>query len=172
MFLGKTDLKVEQMYDEYGKMILNIAYHIVQNHHAAEDITQETIEKIIRNPERISQIEGNSRRNYIARIAANTSYDFVKKNNSSNLVPLEEVIDLSDDFDIEELMISEDTKERLKNEIRMLDAKYRDPLTLHKLDGHTVAEVSDLIGVPERTVKERIRKAMLLLKRALTEGDE
>ena len=52
-----------------------------------------------------------------------------------------------------------------------MDDKYRDPLTLHNLNEHTISETSSLLGVPERTVKHRIKKAMNILRNIFMKGD-
>lgn len=167
MFWKNVSLKVEEIYNTYGKMIQSIAYNLTHDYQLSEDITQETMVKIIQNQIRIRDLKGNELKNYVARIAVNTSYDFIRKlNKDMNIISLEDTRyqEIACDIELEEIVINKDAKERLKTAIRQLDIKYRDPLTLHKLDGLTVPEVSALLGVPERTVKDRIRKAINILK--------
>ncbi len=168
MFWKNINLKVEEIYNSYGKLIQSIAYNIVHDYQIAEDITQETMVKIIKNPRRIYDLKGNELKNYVARIAANTSCDFIRKLNKdeTNTIFMENMKyqEIAHDIELEEVIIGKDAKERLKSAIRQLDSKYRDALTLHRLDGHTIAEVSALLGIPERTVKYRINKAINILK--------
>lgn len=163
-------LKIEQIYNDYKKLIFSIAYIKVKDYHAAEDITQETIRKIIENPCKIKTLEGNELRNYVAKIAANTTSDYLKKINKNNasISYIEDLMeqDITDNFNIEDFVIARDSVERIKAEIRKLDNKYRDPLILHNLDKHTIAEISNFLGVSERIVRYRINKAIQILNKA------
>lgn len=176
MFWKNIDLEVEEIYNSYGKLIRSIAYNTVHDHHLAEDITQETMVKIIKNPMPTRALKGNELKNYVARIAINTSFDFVKRLNKTDANTVfmedEQYQELGSNIELEEIVIDRDSKEKLKTAIRQLDAKYRDPLTLHKLDGYTVSEVSALLSVPERTVKYRINRAMNILKGVLRKEDD
>lgn len=176
MLWKNIDLKIEQIYNDYKKLIFSIAYKQVNDYHLAEDITQETIKKMIENPCKIRELEGNELRNYVARIAYNTGYDYRKKINKNNekTVFIDDLSlqerDLRDDVNIEDFIITQDNIEQMKEAIRVLDNKYRDPLTLHKLDEHTITEVANLLSVPERTVKYRINKAINMLRKVFRKG--
>ena len=169
MFRKKLNLKVERIYNEYGKLIYNIAYKLTGGKEAAEDITQETMERIIKYPQKVTELEGNELRNYIARIASNTSKNYLNKDDEANH-QLELNNDIEDTFNLEDFVITSTTKEKLKEEIRKMDSKFRDPLTLHNLNGHTISAVSELIGVSERTVKYRIKEAIDILKETFVKG--
>lgn len=173
MFRKNISLKIEQIYNDYNRLIFSIAYKLVKDYQAAEDITQETIKKMIENPQGINRLEGNELRNYVARIALNTGYDYLRKINKK-VVYIEDLSegeqDIKDSVDVEDFVITRYSIEQMKTEIRNLDNKYRDPLTLHNLDEHTISEVAMLLSVPERTVKYRINKAIKILKEVLRKG--
>ena len=171
MFRKKINLKVELIYNEYGRLINSIAYQLVGDRAAAADVTQETMERIIKYPQKMSELEGNELKNYIARIASNTSVNYLNKSEETSC-ECEMNGEIADEFDLEKFVINNETKEKLKEAIKNMDCKLRDPLTLHTLNGHTIHEVSELIGVPERTVKYRIREAINILKHIFREGGD
>jgi RNA polymerase sigma-70 factor (ECF subfamily) len=58
---------------------------------------------------------------------------------------------------------------RLRAAVRRLPEELRTTISLHYLDGLSVAEVAGVLGVPGGTVKSRLHSARELLKRALLE---
>ena len=149
----------------------------MNDYHAAEDITQETIRKMIEYPCKIKELEGNQLRNYIARSAENTGRDYLKKMNKNNSAVIytedlpERERELSGIFDTYEYVITKLTVEDIKTALRNMKPEYRDPIVLHKLNKYTIPEVSKLLDVPERTVKYRIHKGIQILREVLKKGD-
>lgn len=48
-----------------------------------------------------------------------------------------------------------------------LDEKYRLPVTLHYIEGFRTSEVASMLGLPEGTVKTRLRRAREILREEL-----
>ncbi len=176
MFRKDVNLKIERIYNDYKKLIFTIAYAIVKDYDSAEDIIQETIRKMIENPCKAKELEGIELRNYVSKIARNTAIDYLKKQKrtSEAVSYIEDLTgkEITDKFDIEDFVITKHSVKHLEEGIRKLDDKYRDPLTLHNINKHTISEVSRLLNVPERTVNYRIKKAKQLLKMVLVRGDD
>jgi RNA polymerase sigma-70 factor (ECF subfamily) len=57
----------------------------------------------------------------------------------------------------------------LEGAIDRLPDIYRGVLVLHQLDGHSVAETAEILGVAEEVVKTRLRRARALLRTELEE---
>ena len=52
--------------------------------------------------------------------------------------------------------------------LRMLDDKYRLPLTLFHMEGLECKEISAMLRLPVATVKTRIRRGRLMLREIIT----
>lgn len=174
MLWTKVKLKTEQIYNDFGKLIFSIAYEILEDYQLSEDALQEAALRIVRCEDRIKLLEGDELRNYVARIARNVSNDLYRKWRKGNTVFLENenVQTECDDIDIDDIIITEESFNILKEKIRNLESKYRDPLVLKKLDKHTISEIAYILGIPERTVKFRIHKAQQILKGELIKENE
>jgi RNA polymerase sigma-70 factor (ECF subfamily) len=48
-----------------------------------------------------------------------------------------------------------------------LPAKYKDCVYLHYYEGYKTAEIANMLGVPASTIRNRLRDARGLLKKAL-----
>lgn len=59
----------------------------------------------------------------------------------------------------------------LRDAVLSLKDKYRIPFTL-KLEGYTVPEIAQALGIPEGTAKTRLREARRILRDALEDGEE
>lgn len=51
--------------------------------------------------------------------------------------------------------------------LAQLDEKYRLPVTLHYIEGFRTGEIADMLGLPEGTVKTRLRRAREILREEL-----
>ncbi len=58
---------------------------------------------------------------------------------------------------------------RVRCEIDRLPVHYRAVLTLYHLDSMSYAEIADIVGLPEGTVKSHLFRGRKLLKERLTE---
>jgi RNA polymerase sigma factor (sigma-70 family) len=72
---------------------------------------------------------------------------------------------------LEQLLVAERQAE-LAEHIRCLPEAFREVLVLCDIQGHSYAEVGASTGVPEGTVKSRLSRARLMLRRILLEGRE
>ena len=67
------------------------------------------------------------------------------------------------------ILRSEDRAAALWEAIDMLPRKLRIVVVLSGIEGHDVAEVASLLGIPQGTVKSRLFRARQLLKEVLSE---
>lgn len=63
--------------------------------------------------------------------------------------------------------ISAEAAAQIRRAVTRLPAKYRDVLVLHHLQGIAVAQLAELLGVPESTVKSRLQRGRGLLRSRL-----
>lgn len=179
--MKKDDLdyitRVEQVYKEYRNLVYTIAYAILRDNELAEDATQETMLKLLKHSDKIDPDKKAETKNYVARVARNTSFDFYndrKRDQSAHEFAEELMIktqSANDENDPEKYVITNESVNRIIDEIRNMDPKYSDPLRFQKFNGHNITEIADIMGVCERTVHYRIDKAKRILKAKLMEEE-
>lgn len=165
---------VERIYKNYGDMIYGIALKILRDRSRAEDAAHETIIRIMRYSDKLTELGGVQAKNYIARIARNTCIDLRNRiNRDDSATAYAEDMDIieAENTDPEEYVISGENVRIIADELRRMDKKYRDPLTLQKFNKHSIKEISEILGVSERTVNYRIERAKKILKDSLKKGD-
>jgi RNA polymerase sigma-70 factor, ECF subfamily len=63
-----------------------------------------------------------------------------------------------------------DDREALRQALAALSVDHREVVVLHELDGLRYAEIAEILGIPEGTVKSRLHHAFLNLRAALCGG--
>lgn len=61
-------------------------------------------------------------------------------------------------------------RESLRQALARLSAAHREVVVMHELDGLRYAEIAEIIGVPEGTVKSRLHHAFLQMRQELCGG--
>ncbi len=155
---------VERLYRSHRALIYKIAYEILNDEAWAKDASQETLARMLKYHDKLPFDAPVEAKNYIARIARNTSIDiYNKRKKYNNLAAQSENLPIADN-PVEELYITKETVNEIVEIIRNMDTKYSDPLRFHKIDKLTVEEIAEIMGVSVRTVYYRIEKARELIK--------
>lgn len=160
-----------QIYTEYYPKIVVFLRRLVGPD--AEDAAQETFVKISRSLDGFRGESGLS--TWIYRIATNTATDYLRKAAGKTLPPHEEDLHLMEDASLAEensprldtLLIRKDMNECIRGLVNELPENYRTVLTLSDLEGFSNAEISDVLGLSLDTVKIRLHRARLALKKSL-----
>ena len=163
--------KVEYIYKKYHHNMLKYAKHqlkrrSVPNYEAeAEDVVQASFLKISRYIKQIRFDMGEGAvKSYVFTIVLNEAIN--SANEYVATVNIDDCFELSteDEF-FEQLPIKEDY-EKVMKAIERLDDKYRYTLMLRYTHDMSVKEISQLMGLPEKTVYTRLergRKQLLVL---------
>ena len=142
----------------------------------AEDVAQDAFVKISRS---LSSFRGESRLStWIYRIATNTAMDHLRrpstKYSSRQWDGAAEGGEASDeDFAVDgvplhdTLLIRKDMNECIRGLVNDLPENYRAVLVLADLEGFTNAETGDVLGLSLETVKIRLHRARLQLKKSM-----
>lgn len=65
-----------------------------------------------------------------------------------------------------------DTDLQLREALHALPEKYRMPLLLHHLEGYSLTEASEILGIPAGLVKSRLHQARKALRKLLDEDGD
>ena len=146
----------------YEKPVFNAALRMLNSRDDAMDVTQTVFLKVFENFGRYDP----SRRffSWIYRITLNESINWLGKTN--RLEPLQ--FEARDDArGPDEQVDSTNESQRLQAALMSIKADYRSVVILKHFLGCSYTEISQILEIPEKTVKSRLYSARQLLKNAL-----
>lgn len=152
---------------EHARFVYKVAYSVLRNHHDAEDATQETFIRVVRHRRQWAKVRDP--RAWLARVAWRVAVDRRKP------VPeiafeasREEVLQLRGvGAGPEEIAGSRQMMVLLERLIAALPRDLRDPLTLSTVEEMSSAEIAQVLGIPESSVRTRVFRARQLLREKL-----
>jgi RNA polymerase sigma-70 factor (ECF subfamily) len=139
----------------------------------AEDAAQEALVKVSQSLDRFRGESSLS--TWIYRIATNTAMDHLRKAPRKTR-PLAEDDTLSTEGDripedagprLDTLLIRKDMNECIRGLVNELPDNYRTVLVLSDLEGFSNTEIGDVLGLSLETVKIRLHRARLALKKSM-----
>ncbi|HET6257194.1 sigma-70 family RNA polymerase sigma factor [Pseudonocardia sp.] len=151
---------VRSLFNEHGKAMLGYATRLTNDRAAAEDVVQEALLRAWRSPDSLVNSKG-SVRGWLLTVVRNIIIDRARARNarptevaeSPSTVPVE-----SDHADrVVDTMVVLDALEHLSSE-------HREVLEQMYLQGRTVGETAEVLGIPTGTVKSRSYYALRALR--------
>lgn len=175
----------ETLVARFQGRVFGLARRITGQQQDAEDVAQQTFLSVI---EHIDDFRAESSvATWILRIAANHALKILRKRRGLPTVPLDAGAEDDSyaaiphpDFisqwrdNPEDLAQQAETKRLLESSLAELDEKYRVVFVLRDVEGLSIKETAELVGISEANVKVRLLRARLLLREKLTRilGDE
>ena len=151
-----------QLVSQYERPVYNAAYRILGNADDAADITQTVFLKVF---EHIGSYDPKFRFfSWIYRISINESLNQVKKRR--NQEPLAES-QASPWRSPEEHLESKRLCNRVQGALMELNGEYRTVVVLKHMSGCSYQQISEILQIPEKTVKSRLYTARQLMKKSL-----
>ena len=145
---------------KYQKPVYNLALRMVRVPEDAEDIAQTVFVKAY---EKLDSYNPAHRFfSWIYRIAVNESINFCKRNKRTD--DYESGVTGIDEVTPEESFKNEQLSENVADAIGRLKIDYRLVLVLKHFHDFTYREMSDILQIPEKTVKSRLFTARQQLK--------
>lgn len=172
---GKTEL-FSVIIDRYQSKVFSTAYNYTHDQEEARDLTQEIFIKLYNNLQGYKSKASFS--TWLYRIAVNRCIDWTRKK-KLNVVSI--VYDSSgDEVDIydtiadngeglEEAFIAQENKDYIKKVVEDLPEIYKTVIILYYFEDFSPQEISDIIGIPKRTIETRLYRGKNLLKLRLEE---
>jgi RNA polymerase sigma-70 factor (ECF subfamily) len=161
-----------------GARMYGLALKLCRNPAEAEDLVQDTFLQAYR---KWDQFEGRSEpTSWLYTIAARLCRRRQRRRSGeprhveslSDLLPSRDAtvarIPSDDDSPLDE-QLRREAQERVERALAELSVRLRLPLVLKDIAELSVAEVADILGLKEATVKTRVHRARLALRHALTE---
>ena len=163
-----------ELYDRYSRLVYSVAYRVVGDHGAAEEITLDVFTRVWEKasayqPERAKVLT------WISRMTRNRAIDILRREEVRPLkhsigwgdAPSEPVADGQDPEQAAGLTLE---MERVRAAMASLPPEQQEALALAYFKGYTHSEIAGVLDLPLGTVKGRIRAGMQKLRQELTDG--
>jgi RNA polymerase sigma-70 factor, ECF subfamily len=167
-----TSLNFDEIYKEYGKKILNLAYRMTSSEETARDMTQDIFIKVYKN---LAAFKGESNvYTWIYRIALNHIMSYLKKEKRYKFFRLidKSVTEILHEDMIEprylnnasistpdEILEKTERDKIINSIIDSLSPKYRIPFILFRYEELSYKEISEQLGLSIPAVEARIHRA-------------
>jgi RNA polymerase sigma-70 factor (ECF subfamily) len=179
----------EELVNRYERRIWTLAKRMVQHREDAEDVTQETFLTAL---EHLDELRDEERFGaWLVQIATRHAFRVLEQRQRAPTISLEtmtsEMADEDDGEPIphpefiadwrenpEELLMRAETRQLIEQALNELPEKYRLVFLLRDVEGLSVKETVEALGISEANVKVRLLRARLQLREKLTRyfGDE
>ncbi|WP_066048606.1 sigma-70 family RNA polymerase sigma factor [Robertmurraya korlensis] len=162
---------IEELIDEFGKPMMNLAYTYVKDWRLAEDVMQEVFISIYKDIDNLPNI--TSYKAWIYRITVNKCKDLLRK----KFFKKDIIFDFFGHFSKsekltpeEQLLVSTERKS-LSLSVLELPVRYREVIILYYYEDFSTAEIAELLSQNVSTVKTKLNRGRQLLKSKLNRGD-
>ena len=172
--VGRRDeAAVAALYDRYGRLAFSLAYRILGDQGAAEDVVQEAFLNVWRRAASFQPGRG-SVRTWLLSIVHHRAIDRLRgtagrARRDTALEEVDRVAALDDPWRDVELTLQRDV---LKKGLATLPEEQRRTIELAYFGGYTQTEIAGAMGVPVGTVKGRMRIGLQKLRALLSGGVE
>lgn len=160
-------ISFEYIYEQYRHGMFSIAYAILHDVHAAEDVTSECLFKINETLDRIRYLPERELQDYIATVVKNKSIDLYRKRKKHPEYSIDEQWNVEDHSQSEDSMISHVGYQQLVDAIGRLPETHRNILKLRFLYQLSFNELSSLLDISQSAVQQRIQRAKHQLEKLL-----
>ena len=178
---ARDETALEELINIYGQKVYQLAFRYLRNKEDAEEVAQDVLFKVYR---KIGAFRGDSAlSSWIYRITFNSAMSRVRTashRHAQGEEPLAapatggqtapspgDVPDWSNLAD--EQMFRAQLRQRLFQAILALPAIYRAPVMLRDLQGMSTEEASALLRVKDQTLKSRLHRGRVILRRQLAD---
>lgn len=152
----------DEVYQQYSKMVYNLAFRMAGTSEKAEDFTQEIFIRIYRH---LGRFNGRSTlKTWVYRVAINHCRSKLSRRRFF-FQPLAEEQDeeqgvqlVDDKRDPEDLMLARDAEARIRRGLRQVKPVFREAVILRDLEGLAYDEIAEILKVRIGTVRSRIAR--------------
>lgn len=151
-------------YDEVAAVVYGTVLRVLRDPAMSEEVTQEVFVELWRQAPRFDSTKG-SPRSWAATVAHRRAVDRVRSETASKARDTADARQVVRDYDeVADAVTTDLDRVRVREALALLSPTQREAVSLAYYGGHTYREVADRLGVPEGTVKTRIRDGLTKLR--------
>lgn len=159
--------EIEEIYNRYFKDVYSFILSLSRNERIAEEITQETFFKALKN---IHKFKGNCKINvWLCEIAKNTYFSYIKKQKK---VKLEESFEKEGEESIEDTIQNKEEAFHIHKIVHCLAEPYKEVFSLRIFGELSFGDISSLFGKTENWARVTFHRAKLKIKDVIKEENE
>jgi len=172
---------LEVLATRHEQRVYSLAMRILRQEQDAEDVTQQTFLSVVEN---LAGFRGEaSFVTWLVRIATHAALKIIRKRKGLDVISLEEATEPSEDSGTiphpefiadwrqspEQLVEMREIRHLLDEALSSLDEKHRLVFLLRDVEGLSIKETADTLGLSEANTKVRLLRARLQLREQLTQ---
>lgn len=164
--LEEDKIKFEKIYEKYKQIMFYVANKILKDEHLAEDAVHNAFLRIIKNIDKIDEVDSPRTKAFIVIIVERIAIDFYRKRKR------EKVSDIEEEYKNREINFSiedEVCESNLTIALAKLNESYFQVLSLKFQYGFSNKEIANVLNLGEENVYKRIQRARKKLKEILKE---
>ena len=155
-----------ELYDKYATDVLRMCYFYLADRQKAEDVCQDVFVRLITtNPD----LQEGREKSWLLKVAMNRCRDLWRGAWLKRVVlgsPMYELTPAPDEYG----KMAEE--QAMMSAINQLPAMFREVILLHYYQGYGIAEISDMMDLPEGTISSRLSRGRKKLETILMKGGD
>ncbi|WP_409276134.1 RNA polymerase sigma factor [Neobacillus sp. SCS-31] len=162
-------LDIETLFKDYHRDVYQFCLYFTHSVQDAEDITQETFIKAIKN---IRTLANPDRGKYwLLSIARNTAIDHLRKRKMKELLPdfFEKII--SGEQSLDDHILRKEEWEEVHHTLLKMKPHYRAIMILRGIQELTVSETAEILQITELKVRVDFHRAVKILKKEMQDRE-
>ncbi len=157
-----------ELYRRFGPLVTGLARRILGDTQLAEDVTQDVFVQLWNNADRFDATRGKLRTLLLTQTHGKC-VDLIRSRNARSLREVKVFDDVNHADEVDAALMALTETETIRAAVKQLPPDERLALETAYYGGNTYREVAVVLGLPEGTVKARIRSALRRLSELLTD---
>jgi RNA polymerase sigma-70 factor (ECF subfamily) len=159
--MSETAQELESVVRTHARLVFRVAYSVLRNREDAEDAAQETYIRLMRQD--LRKIEDP--RLWLARVAWRVAVDRVRKHPEQSLDADDQYHEIAASGPTaDQTMLEAELQAQVEKMIEALPRALREAVRLSTVEEMTSADVAQVLGIPEGTVRTRMSRARQMLR--------
>ncbi|MFA1542628.1 sigma-70 family RNA polymerase sigma factor [Actinomadura monticuli] len=163
------DGALRQAYDHFSSLVHTLALQVTRRREVAEEITQDVFVHLWENPYAFDPSRGTLR-TWLAMLSHRRAVDWVRKEERRRRL-LDAVEHAEPAVPIIDVIIADETEVRVRHAVAALPQRLREAVELAYYRGRTYQQAAIELGLPEGTLKSRIRTGLRCIADTLAEEE-
>ncbi len=168
--MSECQYDLEEIYNQYYQDVYHFAIYYTNNPSEAEDITQETFIKVMRN---LSHLKSSEKiKTWIFSIAKNTAIDYKRKQRTIPYLPEHFLQKKSNELPIDHHIEMKEDWETLQKALLFIKPLFRSLIILRGIKELSVKETATIVGCTELKIRVDYHRAVKQLSRQVEKIEE